>query len=331
MKHIIFSILLGLVVSACSTKTLKSYEEGDLVSRSEIKTEYVNSEYDFKLIKIKIDDVPHLQVVIKKTDNYAEISEKIYEKIGVYIVQKDNLLSDSSSLSSVRENTGETISKQVSENFQKSGNLPEKSRVILFVNNTELTGYSEGSSVYFPLKNLKIDFKNHNDHLASIKIGEKTFSISKELDGLIAEEYKSSHPEKFYKGRQYLENKYKMSFCNSPDVYYSIASGGAKFQKNCIYLLKRIFKVLQSTSKGSLLQALGLPIEVPQQTLFLKTSERFVDEDRIDDLLAEYIGPTSYVTVMGAEKTVHSFRYLGRVNMIYSNSGDTSSLADEQE
>lgn len=123
--------------------------------------------------------------------------------------------------------------------------------------------------------------------------------------------------EKRLEGAQFLENKYKMKFCdNNEDIhYYFIDSLSSGFQKNCMYMLLPNLKVSQVVDGGVLLFAPGLT-SYSSKSIFLSHVSKYVDDDIIGSLLVKYTGPVKYTTVLGAQRTVHSFKYLSDINLI---------------
>ena len=333
MKTVAYLISVFFLLTSCVTKNLKGYEDGLLISeRNNLEIQDLPSTVDISVNKLSVDNIPVLKVSVYKNDLKRNEWEDFYQKVAVYDAEKYNILLNRREHYELKEVAPEKVVKRSEEVLKSEKKFPPNLTAILEINGNKTEAVFNNNYAYFPIKKLKNDFRTPFEiKFASVKIGEESFSLTNELIDFMDKEYKSLHPEKFYKGADFLKYKYKLEFCNSPNVSYLIVSGRPKYEKKCMYIIDRRFRVIQSTNAGALLQPMGLPNGMPQQTIFLKSTPRFADDEQVQNLLAEYIGLNSYVTVMGAEKTVHAFKYLGDVSMTYQNSGAGGWLIDQDQ
>jgi hypothetical protein len=101
------------------------------------------------------------------------------------------------------------------------------------------------------------------------------------------------------------------------DCFYPRES--ARSQSDCLYVLRGPLKIIQATSGGALIGLMDLSGQMPNRTFFLKTNQTHVDDDRISPMFVHSTGPLNYNTVLGANRTLHSFKHLGEAKLIRLN------------
>ena len=156
---------------------------------------------------------------------------------------------------------------------------------------------------------------------------ESIAEISQLLDGSLYKPVRNSQDSK-----QKLESKYKMSFCSKSNFFAVVFDPtGGPIEQGCLYLVSGPFKVLQATGAGILVTLVDSAINLSSKVFFIRTSKRYADESLVGDILVHSIGVTSYLSVLGAQTTVHAFEYLGDVKLIHGNIDGENYLAPNQE
>ncbi len=86
-------------------------------------------------------------------------------------------------------------------------------------------------------------------------------------------------------------------------------------EKNCIYeLAPGYVKVLQTTSDGVIASFF-----MSGRSIFIKTSHKYVDGDKLKPGFYEYTGVFDYITVLGSNKKIHKFKEVNIDNKCFKN------------
>lgn len=169
-----------------------------------------------------------------------------------------------------------------------------------------------------------------SDH-ASIEFDGNTLDVTDSLGEMIAK-IKSGREEKALVAKL-PENKYKMNYCSSSDVFNIVFTPYAQhpLESHCLYIVRGPLHVQQAVAGGILVSAVMSYPGTEGRSIFIKTKKRYVDDEPVGDILVKYTGPLSYNTVLGAQRTIHGFEYLGEVKLIHQNNSNNYSISPEQD
>jgi hypothetical protein len=134
-------------------------------------------------------------------------------------------------------------------------------------------------------------------------------SLQKIISVALAEEEKANQKEALKNDPQ---AKFKLKFCQNPNLLAVAFFSQAPIEKNCIYSLAPQgyqLTVMQSVPGGIIVGAQNGPTNGKQ--IFINTKRQYADGDLIQPQFVRPDGLKKYMSVVGAQKTINSFQYLG--------------------
>lgn len=371
MKTTSFTLLITLLLHACSTQKLIRHEEGELIrSKARLTTTKLPTEFNINFAKVFKSGKEQLVVEVFRNDPIKEEWEDTYKKVGVYeqqcrgwrgeyepfttpprVKRSDDEYCTIPTLSFTLyhiflvgflydifipfESFNErviTSTKVESDSIKKWDSAVVNNKAVidspkiqLTINSKSVTASkSEDKRYYFDFSTLSLnpnDLPNFPE--VSLHFDSRNQNAQTEFANFVAKDREERTAQKaaFEREKNWPENKYKKKFCKQPDLFNAIYDPfEGKIESDCLYVLRGPLKVIQATNGGILVGLMELSQHMPNKTFFLKTNKLFVDDDHISPMFVHSTGPLNYNTVLGANRTVHSFKYLGEAKIKRSNS-----------
>ena len=195
----------------------------------------------------------------------------------------------------------------------------------LTVNSKTLTtNKAEDGKYYFDFKALDLSPDSlPNFPEVSVHFSSEDYKAHKEFANFVSREREERTNKKIADQREknWPEKRYKKKFCKQPDLFNSLYDPfqGSNVESGCIYILRGPLKVVQVTNGGVLLGLIELSQHIPNKTFFMKTNKAYVDDQWLTPVFVHSTGSLNYNTVLGANRTVHSFQFLGEAKIIRAN------------
>lgn len=343
MKSVLFSFIL--LLSSCTTTNFLRYEEGEVVSlKNNVRQTKEPSKFSVSMEKIADGNSKFLAVKINRNEPIKEEWEDIYSKVGIYETRcrgwRDfpepheyckfdfqtftlshllllGFLYDiaipfqpyNERVIESKENVIGTISKtdhRIIDSESPIKAIPVKLTINgISANSTTAQGIGK-----FNFSKLKLDPDNVPSYAqVQIEFDDQKIDLASEYSKFADTERARKIAQEAYENRP--DVKYKIPYCAQRELLYSINNPRGTVESNCIYHITGYpLKVLQVTPQGILVilddqYSLG-------KVFLIKTNKKYVDDDRVEDMLVKSIGTVSYTSVMGGMKTIHSFQHLGK-------------------
>lgn len=301
-----------IVLSACASKSLVRTEDSGVIGdRQNLKESKQPISYEISFNKV--DDKKREFVKLAVIQNEPVKSEwfETHSEVDVYQSYRDGEIIESIEPSSI------TIIKQNSNVIEHK--LPINAHSIkIIINGISKDVATVNGEAVFDLAQFKINRgRIPSSTQVVLAFENKEINASKEFSYFIEQNEldKETAEQEEVEEANKPEKKYKMKLCdqtNLVEVLYS--DSGPTIENDCIYRLSGdgYLTVLQSLYYGILVNNKMNSWGMDKGFIFIKMPRRrYADGEIIRPMYVYSTGLMSYMSVLGSERTVHSFRYLG--------------------